>query len=85
MTGVSTGALSAPFAFLGPSHDATLRAVYTELTPADILESRNLLHAALFDDGLVDTSPLFRTIARFIDDGAARGDRARPRRRAGCC
>jgi hypothetical protein len=29
VTGVSTGALTAPFAFLGPPYDAQLRAVYT--------------------------------------------------------
>ena len=31
VTGVSTGALIAPFAFLGPEYDPQLRAVYTEL------------------------------------------------------
>ncbi|GGJ05842.1 patatin-like phospholipase family protein [Neoroseomonas lacus] len=68
VTGVSTGALTAPFAYLGPAYDAKLRSVYTELSPADILESRSLLHAALFADGLADTSPLFRTISRVIDE-----------------
>ena len=34
VTGVSTGALIAPFAYLGSSYDPQLRAVYTELTPA---------------------------------------------------
>jgi len=29
VSGVSTGALIAPFAFLGPAYDATLREVYT--------------------------------------------------------
>ncbi|MEO3473142.1 patatin-like phospholipase family protein [Roseomonas sp. CAU 1739] len=79
VTGVSTGALSAPFAFVGPSYDAQLRAVYTQLSPDDILESRSLLHAALFADGLADTSPLFRTISRMLDDALiaeiARGHR----------
>lgn len=68
VTGVSTGALTAPFAYLGPAYDAKLRSVYTELSPADILESRSFLHAALFADGLADSSPLFRTISRVIDD-----------------
>ena len=30
VTGVSTGALMAPFAFLGPSHDGALREFYTD-------------------------------------------------------
>ena len=33
VTGVSTGALTAPFAYLGSGYDPQLRAVYTELTP----------------------------------------------------
>ena len=34
VTGISTGALTAPFAFLGPDYDPQLRAVYTETPPA---------------------------------------------------
>lgn len=67
VTGVSTGALSAPFAFIGPAGDAGLRRVYTDITLADVLVQRSLL-AAVLDDGLVDTSPLFRTISRELDD-----------------
>jgi len=66
VTGVSTGALTAPFAFLGPAYDAQLKAVYTELTPASVLEKRYLT-AALFDDALTDNSPLFRTISRYLN------------------
>jgi hypothetical protein len=67
VTGVSTGALTAPFAFLGPAYDPQLRAVYTDLTLADIARSRGLI-AAVFDDALADTSPLFATISRYLDD-----------------
>lgn len=66
VTGVSTGALTAPFAFLGRDYDPQLRAVYTELTLRDIAESRGLI-AAVFDDALADTTPLFRTISRYLD------------------
>jgi hypothetical protein len=66
VTGVSTGALTAPFAFLGRDYDPPLRAVYTDLTLSDIAESRGLI-AAVFDDALADTSPLFRTISRYLD------------------
>jgi hypothetical protein len=31
VTGISTGALTAPFAFLGPAYDARLREVYTSI------------------------------------------------------
>lgn len=76
VTGVSTGALTAPFAFLGSSYDPQLKAVYTDLSPQSVLEKRYLT-AALFDDGLADNSPLFRTITRYLNDemlaGIAKG------------
>jgi len=67
VTGISTGALTAPFAFLGPDYDDELRAVYTGITSVDIFEPRGL-SAALFDDAMSDTTPLRRTIARFADE-----------------
>jgi predicted acylesterase/phospholipase RssA len=68
VTGVSTGALTAPFAFLGPRYDAALKAVYTDITPKDVLEQRNLLSAALFDDALADSAPLFLTISKHLNE-----------------
>jgi Patatin-like phospholipase len=67
VTGVSTGALTAPFAYLGPSYDPQLRAVYTELTPGHVLIKRGLT-AALFDDALADNSPLFKTISFYLNE-----------------
>jgi predicted acylesterase/phospholipase RssA len=67
VTGISTGALTAPFAFLGPDYDPQLRAVYTETPPHEILTKRSLT-AALFDDAMADNEPLFRTISRYVDD-----------------
>ena len=67
VTGISTGALSAPFAYLGSSYDPQLRAVYTELTPAHVLLKRYLT-AALFDDALADNSPLFQTISHNLNE-----------------
>ncbi len=32
VTGVSTGALIAPFAFLGPAYDETLKSIYTNVS-----------------------------------------------------
>lgn len=57
VTGVSTGALIAPFAFLGPAWDKTLTRLYTEVTSKDVVRSRNI-SAALFDDALADNLPL---------------------------
>ncbi len=66
VTGVSTGALTAPFAFLGPGYDAALRDVYTNITIRDVAEARGLLRIP-FDESVADTSPLFRTISRHLD------------------
>jgi predicted acylesterase/phospholipase RssA len=66
VTGVSTGALIAPMAFLGPAYDRTLREVYTETSKKDIFEER-FITAALFDDAMADTSPMFRTVSRYVD------------------
>lgn len=66
VTGVSTGALIAPFAFLGPAYDPQLREVYTTMTPDKIYRARGL-SAALFDDAMADTTPLSLVIARYLD------------------
>ena len=65
VTGVSTGALIAPFAFLGPEYDETLRAVYTQVTPQDIATPRGLL-AAITSDAIADNQPLFRLISKYF-------------------
>jgi hypothetical protein len=49
VSGVSTGALIAPFAFLGSAYDPQLRAVYTGIQPYDIYEERPIV-AAIFSD-----------------------------------
>jgi len=67
VTGVSTGALIAPFAFLGPEYDAALTDVYTNVNPSKIYEKRFIL-AALADDALADTTPLYETISRYVDE-----------------
>lgn len=66
VTGISTGALIAPFAFLGPDYDPTLREIYTTIGPERIFLRRRLL-AALFDDAMADTTPLAEMIARHTD------------------
>jgi hypothetical protein len=66
LTGVSTGALIAPFAFLGPAYDPELRAVYTEISPEDVFERRGLI-SAVFHDALTSTDPLFHLISRYAN------------------
>ena len=66
VTGISTGALIAPFAFLGPDYDARLKALYTTTLPKDLIEMRSVF-AALTDDALADTAPLRRLLQKHID------------------
>ena len=66
VTGISTGALIAPFAFLGSDYDDELRTVYTTIGPPDVLRPRGLL-AALTSDGLADNAPLGELISRHIN------------------
>jgi len=47
VTGISTGALTAPFAFLGSAYDDKLKAIYTTLSARDVLENRGI-YGALF-------------------------------------
>ncbi|MDP1748620.1 MAG: patatin-like phospholipase family protein [Reyranella sp.] len=65
VTGVSTGALTAPFAFLGPDYDGDLERVYTDTGAADVMTSRGLV-AGLLGDSLYDSAPLLRLIRRFV-------------------
>jgi hypothetical protein len=67
VTGVSTGALTAPFAFLGPKYDPVLRKVYTEISTKDILEKRSVFDI-LRNDSMTSTRPLRRLIEQYIDD-----------------
>lgn len=67
VTGVSTGALTAPFAFLGSSRDSQLREVYTTTDISRVLAWREVT-SALFDDAIGDSRPLAATIARYVDE-----------------
>ncbi len=67
VSGVSTGSLIAPFAFLGPAYDPQLRAVYTGVKPPDIYEKRLIL-TAVFNESFADTAPLFGVISRHVND-----------------
>ena len=67
VTGVSTGALIAPFAFLGPAYDRQLHDVYTTISADDVFSDRGLI-GAIFDDALSDTTALWDLISRNVDE-----------------
>jgi predicted acylesterase/phospholipase RssA len=66
VTGISTGALTAPFAYLGSGYDSTLKDLYTQIKSNDVFTKRGLL-AAVADDAMADTTPLKNMIARYFD------------------
>jgi len=67
VTGVSAGALIAPFAFLGPEYDEVLRRVSAELTAKDVYKMRGKIRA-LRTDALATTEPLQALIAKYVDE-----------------
>lgn len=71
VTGISTGSLIAPFAFLGPEYDARLKEVYTTVTTKNIYRVRNLLKM-LRSDSIADTWPLAELAAKSMDDDMLR-------------
>lgn len=66
VTGVSTGALIAPFAFLGPRYDGALERFYTTISGKDIFKSRGVVRGML-SDAMADSKPLAKLIANNCD------------------
>ena len=65
VTGISTGALTAPFAFLGSEYDALLKQVYTTTSTKDIMKKRGII-SAIFSDSMADTTPLKKLLAKYV-------------------
>ncbi|HEX3844817.1 MAG TPA: patatin-like phospholipase family protein [Steroidobacteraceae bacterium] len=66
VTGVSTGALVAPFAFLGPSSDAEMTQIFTTGATDGLLRHRGF--TALFGSSVYSGEPLRRLIDRYADN-----------------
>lgn len=65
VTGISTGALTAPYAFLGPAYDGKLKEVYTTISDDDVMRKTGPL-GAVFGASLTDNSPLKALVARHV-------------------
>ena len=70
VTGVSTGALIAPFAFLGPDYDWVLEEVYNFHGTADLVTMRSIF-SSLFSDSLSAERPCLSHRCR-VRQGALR-------------
>ena len=67
VTGISTGALIAPFAFLGSDYDDELEQLYTTLSTKDLIKERSLI-GGLLSDAMADTQPLRSLLQAKVDD-----------------
>ena len=67
VTGVSTGALTAPFAFLGSGYDEQLKRVYTTISSQDILKLKSLF-SWLRGDSISLNDPLAKLTAEYVND-----------------
>lgn len=66
VTGVSAGALVAPFVFLGRDYDGALSEIFTQYGASDIYTAD--IMAGLFGgDSLADSAPLAALIAKYVD------------------
>jgi hypothetical protein len=66
VTGVSAGALIAPFAFLGPAYDHQLREIWTKYDTAD-LATPQILAGLLGAESFADSTPLKKLIAKYVN------------------
>jgi len=67
VTGVSTGALIAPFAFLGSQQDASLKKFYTTTSTKDVITVRPLLKI-LTGESAASSEPLRNTLVQIFDE-----------------
>ena len=56
VTGISTGAIIAPLAFLGPKYDDRIRSFYTDISNEAIFRRRTV--RGIFSEALADNTPL---------------------------
>jgi predicted acylesterase/phospholipase RssA len=67
VTGISAGALIAPFAFLGRNHDRELAGLFTSYG-ADQIYQANVLSGLFGGNALADSAPLARLIEHYVDE-----------------
>jgi hypothetical protein len=67
VTGISTGALIGPYAFLGPAYDQKLKTAYTTMPDKDIFEKHGLFEILFGTDSMASSAPLARSIYAQVD------------------
>ena len=81
VTGVSTGALIAPFAFLGPRYYNILKEFYTKYSTKDILQP-NFVSGLLGGSAVGNSGPLEGLIAKYLTSKLMRENGSRASERA---
>src|SRR5205085_211460 len=71
VTGISAGALIAPFAFLGRAYDSQLAGLFTSYGADQIYES-NVLSGIFGGKALANSKPLAKLIEKHVDGGTTR-------------
>jgi predicted acylesterase/phospholipase RssA len=66
VTGVSAGAIIAPFAFLGPEYDHCLEEIWTQYQTNQLIVQQ-ILPAIFGGPALADTGPLQKLIEKYVD------------------
>ncbi len=64
---MSTGALIAPFAFLGSEYDRMLAEIYTGDVTGDVVQMQ-FLPAGLLGSGILQPEPLRRLVEKYADE-----------------
>lgn len=67
VTGISTGAIIASLAFLGPDYDHLLREIYTTISTLNVFNTRNVI-SWLWNESFADTGPLEKLIGKYADE-----------------
>lgn len=68
VTGISTGSLVAPFAFLGGKYDELIGRLYTSITTDDIFKKRSIFSILWGADSIADSSPLENLINEHVNE-----------------
>jgi hypothetical protein len=67
VTGVSTGSLIAPFAFIGSDFDPQLKEAYTTIDASKVFFTRDWM-SLLWQESITDNAPFKVLIAKYVDD-----------------
>lgn len=66
VTGISTGSLIAPFAFLGSGYDQPLTDIYTKYSTDDLVKRRGVM-GMVSQASAADVTPLKKVLAHYVD------------------